>query len=398
MALDAADAAMEQDILAQESNATNGTALGEDLMNTPALTALFITLYVIIFLIGVNGNSLVVFVVIRNKAMQTITNIFITNLAISDIMICLLAVPFTPLSFFMKSWTFGEVLCHIVPMSLCICVYVSTLTSTAIAVDRYFVIVYPFKPRMKTCVCILMIVAIWIISVSISLPLGIYQHVETEAGVKSCRENWPKTQARQFFTVTSLVLQYIVPCSIITYCYAKVSQALRRRSKSRIGSGSANRERDEMEIRRKRRTNKMLIAMVTIFVCCWLPLNMTLLTSEYEASFGKNAYFSLIFFSAHVIAMSSTIYNPFLYAWMNDNFKKEFKLVLPCLFRRGSDRDVNGSYTQYTHVETNPSVVMNKSPQKETNGNENAKDTKAYFEAETEKVRLNVNDDNDHSD
>lgn len=365
-----------------------------EIMKTPPMIGVFITLYVIIFLIGISGNSLVVYVVMRNKAMQTITNIFITNLAVSDIMMCMLAVPFTPLAFFVNTWVFGDALCHIVPMSLCICVYVSTLTSTAIAVDRYFVIVYPFKPRMKTCVCLLMIVAVWIISVSISLPLGIYQTITEQSGTLLCLEDWPKDQARQFFTVTSLVLQYIVPCSIITYCYARVSLALRRRSKTRIGSGTASRERDEMEIRRKRRTNKMLIAMVTIFVLCWLPLNMVLLVEEYTSGFD---YFTFTFFLAHVIAMSSTIYNPFLYAWMNDNFKKEFKLVLPCLFRRGTDRNVNGNYTQYTHVETNPSVLMNKSPQKNT-CNENTSDSKAYFDSETEKVRLNVNSEIDQSD
>lgn len=386
------------DILGEEQLRNESYTNPDILKQSIPLTAIFIILYVILFFIGVSGNSLVVFVVLRNKAMQSITNIFITNLAVSDIMMCLLAVPFTPLSYFMNSWTFGEVLCHIVPMSLCICVYVSTLTSTAIAVDRYFVIVYPFKPRMKTCVCLLMIVAIWIISVSISLPLGIYQKIEEAEDMKRCTEKWPKEQAQQFFTVTSLVLQYIVPCSIITYCYSKVSLALRKRSKSRIGSGSVNRERDEMEIRRKRRTNKMLIAMVTIFVICWLPLNLVLLISEYHPTFLSTPYHPLIFMIAHVIAMSSTIYNPFLYAWMNDNFKKEFKLVLPCLFRRGSSSNVNGNYTQYTHVETNPSVVMNKSPQRESNGNENVKETKAYFEADTEKVHLNVSEDQENSD
>ena len=396
MAADIVDVVLET-TTAFANDSGNDTDLGPnfEVMKTPEMKGIFITLYVIIFLIGVSGNSLVVYVVMRNKAMQTITNIFITNLAFSDIMMCLLAVPFTPLAFFMNTWVFGEALCHIVPMSLCICVYVSTLTSTAIAVDRYFVIVYPFKPRMKTCVCLLMIVAIWIISVSISLPLGIYQNVsEDHQGSWICEEVWPKDQARQFFTVTSLVLQYLVPCTIITYCYAKVSLALRRRSKTRIGSGTASKERDEMEIRRKRRTNKMLIAMVTIFVCCWLPLNMVLLVAEYDDEFN---YFTLTFFSAHVIAMSSTIYNPFLYAWMNDNFKKEFKLVLPCLFRRGADRNVNGNYTQYTHVETNPSVLMNKSPQKNA-CNDNMSDSKAYFDSETEKVRLNVNSEMEPSD
>lgn len=233
-------------------------------VRTPWLMSIFIFFYSLIFLLGLTGNCLVAFVVIRNKAMQTITNIFITNLAISDILMCLLAVPFTPISYFLNSWIFGKALCHIFPMILCISVYVSTLTSTAIAVDRYFVIVYPFKPRMKVYMCVMMIVAIWIISISISLPLGIYHVVEkaNDSAAYMCHEQWPKPQARQFFTVTSLVLQYIVPCSIITFCYTMVSLALRKRSKVKIGSGARTREREELEIRRKKRTNKMLIAMV----------------------------------------------------------------------------------------------------------------------------------------
>lgn len=364
------------------TDAYNNTIDSPQVMHETSLTVIFIFLYSAIFLLGVSGNTLVVYVVVRNKTMQTITNIFITNLAVSDILMCLLAVPFTPLSYFMNSWLFGEALCHIVPMVLGISVYVSTLTSTAIAVDRYFVIVYPFKPRMKVFVCLLMIVAIWIISNSISLPLGIYMKHEERKHAQSsydCNESWPREQAGQFFTVTSLVLQYIVPCTIITYCYTKVSIALKKRARSKIGSGSKSRERDELEIRRKRRTNKMLIAMVTIFVCCWLPLNIVLLIAEYEAYVKEWYYYTLVFFTAHVIAMSSTIYNPFLYAWMNDNFKKEFKQVLPFLFHSDRKRPVNGSSTQYTHVDTQPSVVINKSPQK------------AFYNTESEKVKLNVN-------
>ena len=118
----------------------NGTSSLEDteddVMELKWLRAIFIIFYCVIFLSGITGNSLVVYVVVRNKSMQSITNIFITNLALSDIMMCLLAVPFTPLSAFLDSWIFGNVLCHIVPMALGVSVYVSTLTSTAIAIDR----------------------------------------------------------------------------------------------------------------------------------------------------------------------------------------------------------------------------------------------------------------------
>ena len=93
------------------------------------------------------------------------------------------------------------------------------------------------------------------------------------------------------------------------------------------------RSREHAELRRKQRTNRMLVAMVTIFVCCWLPLNIVHLVSDYRYEFAHWSYFLLVFFIAHAIAMSSTTYNPFLYAWMNENFRDEFRRVVPCLFR-----------------------------------------------------------------
>jgi len=99
------------------------------------------------------------------------------HLTVSDIMMCLLSVPFTPAGIMLQSWPFGDVMCHVVPMTLGVSVHVSTLTSIAIAVDRYCVIVHPFRPRMKTTICLLVIAAIWLTSLSISLPLAIYQTV-----------------------------------------------------------------------------------------------------------------------------------------------------------------------------------------------------------------------------
>ena len=73
----------------------------------------------------------------------------------------------------------------------------------------------------------------------------------------------------------------------------------------------------------------MLIAMVTIFVCCWLPLNTVHILTEYWHDFHRQPYADMIFFITHIIAMSSTIYNPFLYAGMNDKFQTEFRAAVP---------------------------------------------------------------------
>ena len=90
-----------------QANATASTQ-DDDIMSSTLLRVLFVAMYAVIFLLGVSGNALVVVIVWRNKTLQTITNIFIANLAASDVMVCLLAVPFTPISGLLTDWIFGK--------------------------------------------------------------------------------------------------------------------------------------------------------------------------------------------------------------------------------------------------------------------------------------------------
>ena len=75
-----------------------------DMEHSRLTIGIYVTLYTLIFIIGITGNSLVVYVVCAKKSMQSVTNLFILNLALSDLLMCLLAVPFTPISFFSDTW------------------------------------------------------------------------------------------------------------------------------------------------------------------------------------------------------------------------------------------------------------------------------------------------------
>jgi len=175
----------------------------------------------------------------------------------------------------------------------------------------------------------------------------------------------PRYRTLMGWTCCSLILQYLVPGAIIVVCYWRVSVALRRRARAKrnLTTGAtdsirsatistASRRREQQEIRRSRRTNRMLIAMVAIFIVCWLPLNVINLLLEYrEQQFGNWHYILLVFFIAHVVAMSSTVYNPFLYAWMNDAFRREFQRVLPICGAIG------GSSSQPNEVDVQPTAA-----------------------------------------
>lgn len=302
-----------------------------DIIDNEIVQSLFFILYTTIFVLGIFGNVLVCYVVFRNKAMQTVTNLFITNLALSDILLCVLAVPFTPLYTFLGKWIFGSVICHLVPYAQGISVYISTLTLTSIAIDRFFVIIYPFHPRMKLSTCIIIIINIWLFSILVTLPYGVnMRHTLRNTTTETkyfCHEDWPGEEYRKIFGGLTTMMQFVIPFFLIAFCYICVSIRLNDRARSKPGTKNSRKEEADRE--RKKRTNRMLIAMVVIFLLSWLPLNVINIINDFTDQIDKWKYYYLSFFMVHSMAMSSTCYNPFLYAWLNENFRKEFKQVLP---------------------------------------------------------------------
>ncbi|XP_050474823.1 prolactin-releasing peptide receptor-like [Bombus huntii] len=320
---------------------TNRPTIENDVTSNSLVQLIFYIFYANIFAFGVFGNVLVCFVVARNRQMQTVTNLFITNLALSDVLLCALAVPFTPLYTFLGGWIFGRTLCHLVPYAQGVSVYISTFTLTSIAIDRFMVIIYPFHPRMKIEVCLAVIVGIWIIALLFTLPYGLYMHLEEP--YTYCEEHWPNERFRKIFSSITSILQFVLPFFIIAFCYICVSIKLNDRAKTKPGTKTSQRE--EVDRERKKRTNRMLIAMVAVFGISWLPLNIINVIDDFYSPANDWAYYRICFFMTHCLAMSSTCYNPFLYAWLNDNFRKEFKQVLPCF-----PKAING-YTPRTTEE-----------------------------------------------
>jgi len=71
--------------------------------------------YAIIFLIGLIANIFVIIVIIKCRRMRTLTNRFLLNLAISDLLATLICLPPTAYHHYDKRWIFGEFLCRFVP-------------------------------------------------------------------------------------------------------------------------------------------------------------------------------------------------------------------------------------------------------------------------------------------
>lgn len=74
-----------------------------------------IPLYSVIFLLAVIGNSLVILTLVQNKRMRTITNLFLLNLAVSDLFLGVFCMPFTLVGMLLRDFVFGELMCKLLP-------------------------------------------------------------------------------------------------------------------------------------------------------------------------------------------------------------------------------------------------------------------------------------------
>ena len=75
---------------------------------------IFIGLHVVVFFMGLIGNSLVVYAVMRGKNMRSVTNTFIVNLAVADFLLLLICQPSSLLVDATETWYLGNALCKFI--------------------------------------------------------------------------------------------------------------------------------------------------------------------------------------------------------------------------------------------------------------------------------------------
>ena len=168
-------------LLKPPRGANNQTAFSEfspQLSRSVLQIILLVVAYGLVVVISLFGNSLVCNIIYKTRRMHTVTNLFIANLALSDLLITVFNIPFTVARNVMNQWVFGNVLCQLVNFILMCSVYVSTFTMSAIAIDRYIVIVYPLRPRMTLRVGAWLSAGTWTLGSLMSVPFAVYAKVQ----------------------------------------------------------------------------------------------------------------------------------------------------------------------------------------------------------------------------
>uniref|UniRef100_A0A9J2PG14 G-protein coupled receptors family 1 profile domain-containing protein n=1 Tax=Ascaris lumbricoides TaxID=6252 RepID=A0A9J2PG14_ASCLU len=356
-----------------------------DPSSSPLAIGTFTILYALIFLMGIIGNSALIYVTLQNRTLQTVQNMFILNLAASDIVMCILSVPVTPVTNIYKNWFFGAILCRLIPYVQGVSVFISTFSLGAIALDRYVLVVHPHTRSLSKHGAMTVTTILWTLSIFVTLPYAFFMTIESYPGVcgEFCTEKWPSASSRRAYTMVVLVAQFVIPFIVMAFCYAVIFARLRTRARLRLqrinercsfvlektNSPSSMRHprfkavsseisdicmtQEKVRhhlLKQTRRTTMILVSMVLFFALTWLPHNIVSLIIEYDESnrffrtFGiDNMSLSyLINLFTHSVAMTNNIANPVLYAWLNPTFRD---LVIQTCCRRYQPIQRNNVYS-----------------------------------------------------
>ena len=374
---------------------------------------LFMFLHAVVGLLGLVGNVAMIIAMGKRRLYHDQTFFLLGNLAFADVIKCIFVLPISLANMLIQNWIFGSFMCFFLPMIQIFPIHASMLTFLMIAIDRYRLIVNPFKARVPAGLCT---IAVWVCAICVVLPLAVYiKYIDLGAflgdsfeGVGICYINQER-QIEEYLRAMFVTL-YVMPLAIIAFLYVKVSAELKSRENSAVvvhysvaNGGTTSRESqneefaskvtwaredsqrsepdatiprdytertthdsdDDIDLAKEKRTQNYLIAMVTLFAMCWCPMNILLLVhffiheNEDNRSHIDVTYITFIWFG-----FLSTCVNPLLFAsWrMPSSTKDRLKGYFRFSNRRRSSSQV--SRTTCTESFAGPATPSPKDPRK----------------------------------
>ncbi|XP_049820211.1 RYamide receptor isoform X2 [Aethina tumida] len=337
-------------------NATCEIVSPDNVLRNPFFQSAVYLMYIIIFFVALIGNGFVCCIVLSSSRMRTVTNYFIMNLAVGDILIAVLCVPFTFVPILKQYWPFGSFLCAMVGYAQAVSVFVSAYTLVAISIDKYIIIMWPLKPRISKNFAAYVIILVWIIAGITVLPSGLLTklvqpsynwtnetNIYIECDMYVCQEDWEGSyigpEYYELYTKILMILQYVVPSIVLLFTYSSIAVVIWCH---RI-PGEAENSRDRRIARSKAKMIKMMVTVVFVYSLCWLPFNILLI---FQDSISPTVL-KFVYFPLHGLAMSHACYNPIIYCYMNSRFRDGLFIVLrsiPCCRKYLAQRTSSSAY------------------------------------------------------
>uniref|UniRef100_A0AAX7SJY7 Histamine H2 receptor n=1 Tax=Astatotilapia calliptera TaxID=8154 RepID=A0AAX7SJY7_ASTCA len=278
---------------------------------------------ILLILLTVAGNVLVCLAVCASRRLRCLTNCFILSLAVTDLLLGLLVLPFSALLQLNEEWPLGAVFCNFyISMDVMLCT-ASILTLLAISVDRYLAVTMPLRYASLVLpwrVAVAM-ASVWTVSLAVSF-LPIQMGWNTVNGTVQNHGPWASEGKCRFelnrpYVLTDSLLTFYLPLVAMCWTYLRILRIARAQAKRIV-----------IVALREHKATVTLAAVIGAFVVCWLPyfILFTVLGLQEHPDPGTVPEYSIVLW----LGYANSALNPILYGALNRDFRSAYTHLLRC--------------------------------------------------------------------
>lgn len=273
--------------------------------------------------LSLTGNILVLVILAFYENLKSLTNIFILNLAISDLVFTI-GLPFWVI-YDLWGWSLSETFCKIVHFVFFTGFYSSILILTIMTIYRYVAVVHPLSDmRMqKLSTGVFVSLLLWALSIGAAMPsllfLSIIPIHQEDGHSQGCEY---ESDLKRDISVYQQNVFFLVAFAVMAFCYIHILWRIR---KTRSNT--------------KNRAVKLVFCIVAVFFVGWVPYNVVIflhvLANNVIAPFDSCKAAIRIEYAYSVcrlVAFSHCCLNPVLYAFVGVKFRSHLKSMLHRLF------------------------------------------------------------------
>ncbi|XP_009462750.1 PREDICTED: C-C chemokine receptor type 5-like [Nipponia nippon] len=270
-------------------------------------------LYSLVVIFGLTGNMLVVLILVKYKRLKSMTDIYLLNLAISDLLF-VFSLPFWAY-YAVHDWIFGEALCRILSGVYLLGFYSGIFFIILLTLDRYLAIVHAvFALKARTVTYgILTSAFTWAVAILASVPGIVFHKTQKENSRYTCSAHYPSEQRnawKQFLTLKMNILGLVIPMLIMICSYTQIIKTLL-----------------QCRNEKKHKAVRLIFIIMIVYFFFWAPYNICILLRDFQGSFSittceGSGQLHKATQVTETISMIHCCINPVIYAFAGEKFRK----------------------------------------------------------------------------
>ncbi|KAK2817197.1 hypothetical protein Q5P01_025388 [Channa striata] len=299
---------------------------------------------VIVFVVGLVGNSTLLTIIYQHKCMRNGPNALIASLALGDLIYIFIDIPINVFKLLASRWPFddsvvGLFMCKLVPFLQKASVGITVLNLCALSVDRYRAVASWSRVQGVgiPLFTVIEIVSIWVLSLFLAVPEAIGFNIVSfnyrNTTFRTCMLE-PKNDFMVFYRDAKdwwlFGFYFCVPltCTAVFYTLMTSEMLNHRKGSLRIALSE--------HLKQRREVAKAVFCLVLIFALCWFPLHLSRILKRMVYYQNDNMRCELLNFllvmdylSINLATINSCI-NPIILYFVSKKFKNCFKSCLCC--------------------------------------------------------------------